>query len=591
MALELKHRLDNIRKISDSLSKRNMEPLAVYRPMEAQLPIHQSAASEVIIRGGKRSGKTVASIMEFCSRVLGQPIIGPDGKPLPLRFPAPKVSDRRLYWLIGFNVDHIGQTLYPKLFEPGLFRIIQDKKTGEWRTFNQNDPRDAGRFSESVPAPPAIPQRFIDGPKSWHWETNAGNVFKSVELNNGAMLCAYPSTSDHAKQGDSVDGILIDEDIANGEFLDEWQDRLIDKDGWFLWSVWPHVANFALVETLERAAREAEDNSEKPDIEAFQLVTHENPFASAEGQRKSKRRRRDDEDEARRDYGELRLDTIAMYDFVPKLHTLTAKPPALDKPVNCRELFESLLDRFGRFPGEWTRYLSIDPGHTRTAVHSAVVPPDEWENVDTRGRVIIEWELVVQKHSAEKLAELLSNLMGSCAYEAFVMDDHAGRQTSIGRDDRTRDHYGKAFAARRLISRQTKSGFIPGCDVKSLRRREVRVLLDPSGDGLPRLFLVGNKTFSTQKEFRTFRKKQQKIGGETVILDEAANERQHDCMASIEYLVAYLATRFADGSAHVQSEESTRRGSTAYYAAMALQAKLDKQAGGSYVHLGPGVAA
>lgn len=585
-------RIEQLLAGTEEARKRAMEPLHVYRPAAQQQPIHVSKAKEVIIRGGKRSGKTTASILEFASRITGTQIMGPGGQLIPLRYPTPKAEDPRLYWVIGFDVDHIGQTLYPKLFEPGLLRVILDVATGQWRVFNEADPADAGRFAESKPAPAVIPPRLIDQ-DSWAWEDKRAKVFKSVRLHNGAMICAYPSTSTHAKQGDAVDGILVDEDIADPDFLDEWQDRLISRNGWFMWSVWPHVANQALIDTLDRA--EEHQGETDPPIEAFQLATDNNPYSSEEGRRLSKLRRRDNDDIARRDFGELGLESLAMYDFAPGAHTVS-KTKGLIKPTSAKEALALALYRNTRFPRDWTRYLAIDPSHTRTAVLIGVVPPPEYEGVEMGRRLIIENELVAKKYNAEQLAKALEPLMGSFPFQAFIMDMHAGRQTWAGQDKSVCEHYALAFRKAGLVSASSGASFLTGCDDKQFRQRCVRSLLDPAEDGLPRLYFIAEKTSETQREFRTYRKKQQRIQGESKtsranILDEPANPRKHDCMAALEYLCAYVEPLLNRDEAYVAPEIRTTTGSGAFRAAMAMLNAAEKQSTAGYVHLGPGVAA
>lgn len=281
MADSFKHEFADIQKGLRALEMHEKHPLEVYRPTQFQLPVHESGASEVLTIGGKRSGKTIAVVMEFASRILGIPITREDGTKIPLRFRSPNKRNPGLYWVIGFDINHIGQTLFHRLFSPGLgdgaaFRIIQDEKTHQWRSYNPNF--DKHRYDESELSPPIFGEHLID-PKSWHFESRAGNVFRSVRLKNGATICAYPSTGDSPKKGDAVDGIWIDEDIEKGAFLKEWQDRLATNCGWFTWSVWPQVANEALIKTLERAERE-KDNPERS-IEVFRLASPDNQIGRA----------------------------------------------------------------------------------------------------------------------------------------------------------------------------------------------------------------------------------------------------------------------------------------------------------------------
>lgn len=561
----------------------------MYRPQAQQLPFHLSKASEVILRGGKRSGKSTAVVLEFASRILGKSIIAPDGKPIPLRYRVPTVDDPGLYWVIGWDIDHIGQTLHRLLFEPGLFRIIEDgtKGSGVWRPYKDADQADVARKAESKPVSQVLPGRFVasDG---WSMENAAANVFESVLLKkNGkvfAKICAYPSSSKHAKQGDPVDGIWVDEDIQNPGHLKEWQDRLTDRNGWLMWSVWPHTKNLALIEMLDKAGECSLDPD--PPIEAFQLVMTQNEYIADENKEKALFRMGSDDEIARRDRGELLLDEISMYDFTPGIHVV--KPAFHAKPESVNAALANMFIRQPRLPREWTRYLAIDPSHTRTAVMSGAVPPPEWDGLLFGDRLIIEWELVVKKHSADKLAEALVSLMSGFNYEAFIMDQNAGRQTSIGRDDNTFDHYSRAFKAKGLVSRQTGSTFHPGCNKPPERYRAVRTLLAQADDGWPQLILFGPKTWETQREFGSYRKKQQETVGQTMILDEPVNPRVHDCMAAIEYLAEFVERHFRTGTAYVRPEEFHSAPSAAYRAA---QARLKKNSANGYVHLGAGEAA
>lgn len=598
MALNAK--MDSFTRIAAEELRRKKEPLKVYRPSAQQLRVHSSAAHELIVRGGKRSGKSVSVATEFVSRILGEPVIGPDGQPIPPRFPKPTVENPGLYWIIGWDWTHIGQTIHRLLFQRGMgkggnFRVIRDKKTGLWRTYDPANPADAARYQDSELAGPLIPERYAKpGSKQWHWKHETAKQFHLVELQEGgrtfATICAYPSSGENPKQGDAVNGIWIDEDIQNGAFLKEWQDRLTDKDGWFMWSVWPHTSNFALIDLLDRA--EAVAGDDEPQIEAVQLLMTQNPFIPAEGKKRSLERMGSEEEIARRDRGELLLDALAMYDFLPAIHLVNTwrTHDASEKPRNFPDLIRQLLTQSDRLPAEWTRYLAIDPSNTRTAILSAVVPPPEWDGLAIGNRFVVELELVLKKHSAAKCAEALAPYMGGFRYEAFVIDQNAGRQTHAGRDDSTAETYDKAFLAKGLKSRQTSSGFAYGCNVPSKRFRIVRDFLALREDGTSTLLLVENRLPETVREFRTYRKKQKETNGVVEILDEPMNPRVHDCMAALEYLAAYLEPLFEQGLAYLPREQYRPGGSPAYFAAQRML-ESEKQKNEEYVHLGPGSSA
>lgn len=536
---------------------------------------------------------TLAVAMEFASRVLGVPITRPDGTKIPLRYVRPTRKSPRLYWVIGFDIKHIGQTIYHRLFSPGLgcgFRVVNDKKTGQWRAWNRNEEPD--REEESVLSPPLIGDHMIV-PGSWHMESAAGNIFNSVRLTNGATICAYASTGDHAKQGDAVDGIWIDEDVVNAEFVKEWDDRRISTRGWLLWSVWPHVANWALVKKIQEAKRLEDEPPEAQYIRAFTLIGSENPFSSKEGVHEALDEMGDEDEIAHRDRGDIEglLGSIRIYDFGASVHALKAKEPAGPKPENVYQLFNSILHRFGRLPREWTRYLAIDPSNTRTGCVVGVVPPTEWEGVEIGNRLIIEKEFVARRHTPQMLAEALANMWGQDRFEAFIMDNQIGRQTTVGNDVTVFESYGKQFAKVGLYSRLTKTSFVSGCKDKQKRRRTVRNLMEMNNNGWPTLFVVENKTPATQKEFGTFQKKRMKINDKMVVVDEAANERDHDMMAATEYLCQYVQDRFDEGNAYMDpGTVAGVVGSGAFHAAQAMKSQLNASSGG-YVHFGPGAHA
>jgi len=575
----------NLQALEKEQDRRDREALRCYRPAK-QMAFHMSQAPERLISGGKRSGKTTGAAAEFASCVTGIPIMGAHGKPIPRKWPLSSRSDPLLYWVIGWDIDHIGQTIYHKLFSPGLFRVIKDKATGRWRTYNPASPDDAARYEESLPSEPLIPERLI-APNSWAWENKAANNFSSVKLKNGATICAYPSSAKHPKQGDSVSGIWIDEDIQFAQHLQEWQDRLTDKNGWFIWSVWPHSRNHALVELIDRADECAGEDD--PPIEHFQLVMSENPFIPDDNKRLALGRMGSEEEIARRDRGELLRDAYNMYDFYPGFHLVTpaSREELSVAPQTPKDKLRQVLSRQAKLPREWTRYLAIDPSHTRTAVMFGVVPPHEFEEFTLGDILLIERELVVKKFSAIRLAKAIADITGGLRYEAFIMDQQIGRQTRVGNDKTVFQTYVEAFEKACLRSRATGSGFIPGCNRPTTRYDAVRRLLDANESGSSTLMFVDQLTSETQREFKSYRKMRVVIKGTETIQDVPENPRKHDCMAALEYLSSYVLPLFRQGSAYVEPSAYGGTGSAAYQRARRILAKQNTTQP-DYVHLGPG---
>jgi hypothetical protein len=586
-----------LNRVMEETAARRKEALRVYRPMPHQMPFHLSPAKERVVRGGKRSGKTCCAAMEFASIVTGIPMLDPDGNPLPMKHRISTPDDPLLFWVIGYDSRHIGETLYHKLFMPGLFRIILDENTGEWRPFNEADPRDTGRMAKSEPVGPAIPRRMIKE-DSWVWENKAENYFKSVELTNGARIHAYISSNLHPKQGDAVHGIFIDEDIQRAGHLKEWQDRITSTNGWLFWSAWPHGANPALIGLLQRAKAEVDDRTEMaklrpdvvlppPKIEAFKLKMTDNEYISEEGKENALARMGSDDEQARRNEGETLMDQLVMYDFMPSIHLVKPQEHAPDED-HTKAVIENILHKRGELPHEWTRYLSIDPSNTRTAIHVGTVPPPQWNKFTFGNLIIVERELVLRKMLADDIAKKVLEMIGTWRLEAMVMDQNAGRQTHAGRGDSTAEFFSEAFMKVGIEARTGKSTFIPGCNVPTDRYAAVRSLLRVNAFGAASLLFVDNKTVHTQKEFLSYTKKTSDIDGDQHIFDEPENPRIHDCMASLEYLVTYLTERFKLGNAYVAPTAYVSQGSAAY---QFFQKYVKPQQDEAYTHLGPGKAA
>lgn len=539
------------------------------------------------------SGKSVCISTEFAARVTGQDIIAADGSIIKNPWPKPTLQTPRLYWIIGYETRHIGETIHRLLFQPGQggsFRCIRDLKTGLWRTWNRADPEDVSRSDESKLTEPLISDRYIDSEASWSWEDKKANQFNTVVLNNGATIRAYPSSSVNPKQGDAVSGIWIDEDIKFPHHLKEWQDRLTDMEGWFMWSVWPHTKNDALLNLLDRAEMSAMD--EHSQIRSFQLIMTDNPYLSDKGKAESLGRMESEDEIARRNRGDTLVHELNMYNYVSEVHEIKAPRPGYKKAElpPAHEYLRDMLVTRKCFPHEWTRYLSIDPSNTRTAVHSWVVPPRTYQNIEFGDLAICEWEMIAKAFSAGMLAKALSDKMSTRNYEAFIMDKMAGRQTHAGRDDNTFGVYSAAFKLHGLFSRLTSFSFVPGCSERSTFFRAVRELMREDPDtGIPHLMFVEETTGETKNEFNRFRKKKETRGeGFETLLDEPANPRLFDAMASLQYFAAYIEVQFAIGQAWVDPINYRPRPSGAARFIRAEMAKLAKKQESDVVYLGAG---
>lgn len=562
-----------IMRLASEYAERAKEALRIYRPTPKQLVFHESLASERIIRGGKRSGKTIAASAEFASAVTGMPIIRADGTKIPRNYP----KHDMLAWVTGYDLRHIGGVIYPKLFLPGYFRILPDG-AGKWRMLDPANPEDEARIDESVPVGPMIPPRYIDQ-KSWAWESKAERIFKSVTVRNPwgqVRIEAFPSTAIQPPQGASVNLIWIDEDIRFPHHVSEYQDRMSDAKGRLIWSAWPHGANDALVEMSARA--EEQEDSDNPDVMEVVLRFSDNPYISSEEKRKAVGRMGTEEERRSRDYGEFLFDTISMYDFVPAYHGIFRIID--DDPYTQRykdDKLSQIWTKLGTFPDEWTRYLAIDPSHTRSAVLFGVVPP---KDLLGKNVLIIEDELVMKKASANDLAKGIKDKIRGRQYEAFIIDHNASRQTSIGQavGNTTLSLYERAFKAHGVKSASTGYSCYPGNNRVNVRTMEVRSLLQGDEDGFIGLRFVIDKTYITQKEFGRYKKKI--VGGE--VTDEPANARKMDCMSALEYLVSHF---YHLDSPFVQHQEASDLGAV-YRRAQRMKKRM--QLDDNVCHIGAG---
>jgi len=539
------------------------------------------------------SGKSVSVACEFARRVTGIPICDESGKPFPMIWPQANPEYPRIYWVIGWDTNHLGQTIHRLLFQPGMggqFRCIQDEVTGKWRAWNRANPIDAKRVKESALTEPLIPDRLIV-PDSWEWEDKRGNQFRHVELKNGAKIYAYPSTARNPKQGDAVSGIWIDEDIVYPDHLKEWQDRLTDERGFLLWSVWPHMKNEALLTLIERAEMAA--LHENPRIERVSLTMTDNPYITQEGKDQALERMGSDEEIARRNRGDLMMDSLSMYPFDSSVHSIKPRNPDLVyEPIrsDAYNKLREIMEMLGGFPDDWTRYLSMDPSHTRTGIHSWVVPPHNVDGVVVGDMMICEWEIVAKRLTAAMIAKEVKDRMLGKRYEAFIMDMRAGRQTHAGRDSNTLMFFAEAFRTAGLMSRQSGYSFLPGCDVPSTRYRAVRDLMEIQPRiGVPSLMIVEGKCPETKKEFTKYRKKREARGTDAdSVLDEPANPRLYDCMAAMEYAASHLQRLFMQGKAYVSPDVYKGQGSSAYRHVQDIMRKHENQNENGVVCLGAG---
>ena len=526
---ERKLTLEEAVKVYQTLLHRENLAVRLFRPMETQAPFFRSHASERLARGGARSGKTVVCAVEVGSAAIGIPVRSRDGKQFPYRY-LPRPNGMTI-WIVGYDEKHIGRTIWAKLFEPGLFKCIKDEKTGRLRAYDPETDRE--RESEVVPSPPLIPCReSMKSPcsdeeswvSSWAWEDKARRIFSSCTLINGTQIFAFSSQA-ALSSGDSVDLLWIDEDIAQPQYIPDWQARLSSsqcftkhhRGGSLIWSARPHSENDAILRMSERAKAQA--NRKKPDV--FEIVLKMTGNIHIDREEKRKRLESWTPEEARVfDEGEFTNDLVRVFrDFSPEVHCL---------PSQCEHdpLEKFLAERGYQVPFEWTNYLSLDPGHTHPAVVLAAVPPPEI------GDYLVIWgEVYISGITAPQLAEQIVEISSGRSFEAFVIDDHFSRQTVAGWGDSIYSIYSKAFAQARLESHQTGSGFLKGTDNVFARNEVHRQWLAPRGSVGPKLRIIATAAPHTIREYGLYKKR---ITANEI--QEAVLDQNNHSMDAIGYL-------------------------------------------------------
>ena len=100
--------MDEIRTLQAELSQRRVEALKLYQPTPQQKLMHDSLASECLVIGGNRSGKSLSTFVEDAWAATGtHPVEG--------KYPE---KDGNLI-IIGQNWKHVGLVIVPYLFRAG----------------------------------------------------------------------------------------------------------------------------------------------------------------------------------------------------------------------------------------------------------------------------------------------------------------------------------------------------------------------------------------------------------------------------------------------------------------------------------------
>lgn len=548
------HRRERFRNLLLERANRQIEALRLYEPLPQQDAFHQSRASERIVRGGNRSGKSLCAYVEDARAATGT---DPYGK-YPL--------DRPLtIWLICYEEGNIGRTAYRLLCRPGAFRIIRDAQTGMWRAYRPWLPEDKAREEETKPAPPLLPPRMIE---SIAWKDKGRHIFSVIRLRNGSEIHAFSSGSE-CPQGDPADLVHIDEDLKYDRFVPELQARLSDRKGRLIWSVFPHSKNDALVRMCERA--EEQRGLANPDVAEFRLTFSGNPHIDSDEKRKRFEGWTEQERRAR-DLGEFLLDSVLVYpNFSVETHGIPQNCDPYGQPLEDQpwEIDRVLMRR--QVPLDWTRYLVVDPGHTVCAVLLAAVPPPYLGDF-----VVCYDELYLRNADILTFGRMVQAKTAGQRFYAFLIDDHGSRVRSPVSGKTIRQQYSEELRRRNVESETTGHGFLPGSDDVQGRINQVRAWLAIRDDGTTKLRVLRDTCPHLEEEFNRYRKRI--AGGD---IQDVPLPKHNHLMNCLEYLAAY------DPKFH-RLDPKPPEPSPAYREFMVLMREIGRFDTSKAIHLGPG---
>lgn len=525
-ALELQHLIQQWQQGATLLANYDKESLSIFEPQEYQREFFSNTCRNVLITGGNQSGKTLASAIDFARAVTNQD-------------PHQKYPKTGLAVLIGFGWKHIGNVFYPKLFKPGAFKIIRDKKTLRWRAFRPWEQEDDARKAEAEDAPPLISTRFYD-PKDIAWEYRGQDQFVKVRLNTGWEIWAFSSEADPAgMQGFAADIVWIDEDVDRESWIDEAQARLIMRNGRLIWSAMPHSRNARRSDMSECAQKAKEDGVENPVFVEFSMPFVDNQYIppDTKKQKIAEWSAAGDDVLRMRAYGLYTFNDQAMY---PSFH------------VNFHGYKrENLPNR--EVPYEWTRFAAIDPGSQVCAVVFGAIPPDN-------SMCLVYDELRLERCDAYEFGESMQRKCRGYEMQAFIIDAHGARLRDIGGGLNVWDQYQNALSVRGVTCNASGSSFSPGVDKPISRAEAVRLALRCRSDETAylRILVEDNGTPSVPhlvKSIQRFRKKKDKKTG--MVLDEADARGDVHHAQCLEYLLSYHSLKYVAPQPQRKQDEST----------------------------------
>lgn len=527
--------VDEVRRAWKELEERKQETLDLWRPLPVQAEFHVSLARERIMMTANQCGKTTTCATEAAAFFTG-------------RHPRLPKKDGRAF-LVAFDGKEIGEVLFKKLFRPGVFQIIKDLRTDEWRPYRWWT--DSDRITESVPAPPLIPERYIKGGyKGIAWDTKKTSTPEMIVSKTGTEL-RFLTSLGKPPHGVQLDLVWFDEEIFDPDWYPECMARLIIRNGIFMWSVTPQVGTSRLYALYEQA-REQEDD-ENPRVEFFYMELDDNPYMTPQAKADFKAQIDDENEYMARVQGRPVILGLRVFPEFELRQEIMAQP-------------------WQEIPNHWTRYAVIDPGHQVCAVLFAAVPPPGEGDF-----IYLYDELYLKKCTAEILAKAMARKQLTQDFENFIIDIHGARHHEAGSGKTIIEQYSEAFARHKVHSRLSGTGFTHSISDKKAGVEAIRSLMTVRPDGTTKLRFFPDTMRNWMKEMRHWNNKTDPEGKPT---DDPVDRGPVHLCAATRYLALYNP---------VYSKRIVAAGDANYRAFLKRLEWRDKlRAGSAHINLGPG---
>lgn len=553
-----------------------------------QVGVAQCQTREHMIAATNRAGKSLVSAAKIASILRDVPLIAWNGEEIHCR-PERWRGKPLTVWVVGYQLNHIGDTIFRLLFEPGQFNIIDDPDTGIVRSFRPWEEWDAKNADLARPAPPLIPPSAIDH-DSWVWESKGAKQFAKVDIVK-SRLFAYPSTAE-VKKGDAVHVIWIDELAQYSEHYSEWIARLTDHNGMLFWSTMIYPQCPAIGRVIDRAETQKEEveRGERPVDKVFSKVFYfrqtGNPYIpkeSTEINREIFESEGDDIVKQRIDGGNV-YDSTLIYPFFSKQRCAAIPEDKQD----WDELAEVLDSLGGLPPKDWTHELIVDPGAQKPAVLFCAVPPKSWK--DESGKTWSLWgnqpffvmydEIYGRRYSLQELVKQIKGKMRGIRFRRFIMDMQGGRISSMTGGPPAHRQFSKAFGEEGIESEDTGINFMAGGTDFQDRRRIVERWMQIQACGYPQLRIVTKRCPNLVSQLS--RNQFAMNGG--IVTDKEARRERNDLRQCAEY----YASR---GPEYVYIEQGYKLPDE-YLKLMEWEERMfgKPEGGGKRCHFGPGVA-